>query len=74
MSDEFDWQKGKDAVVVPRQEAVAVYINDAKDIVIRREKEWPIEQDDVFIVIPRVSARRFIEALERVLREGTTPS
>lgn len=74
MSDEFDWRKDKDAVVVPRQEAVAVYINDAKDIVIRREKEWPMEQDDVFIVIPRVSARRFVEALEHVLREGTTPS
>ena len=54
-------------MVVHRQDAVALYLNPDNDIVIRREADWPDEADDAVIVIPRAAARRFIEALERLL-------
>jgi len=65
--EKYDWSGENPAVVIARQDAVAVYLNPDNDIVVRRQADWPDEDDDVFIVIPRSAARRFIEALERLL-------
>lgn len=68
MSDEkFNWSAENPQVVIAKQDAVAIYLNPDNDIVIRREADWPDEDEDAFIVIPRFAARRFIEALERLL-------
>lgn len=68
MSEErYDWTSENPSVVIQRQEAVAVYLNPDNDIVIRRQADWPDEDDDAFVVIPRAAARRFIEALKRLL-------
>ena len=68
MSDEkFNWSGEDPEVVIARQDAVAVYLNPDNDIVIRRQADWPDEDEDAFIVIPRSAARRFIEAIERLL-------
>lgn len=69
--DKFDWSPENPNVIIRPQEAVAVYANPDNDIVIRRERMWD-EEDDTFVVIPRNGARRFIEAIERLLLpEGT---
>jgi len=65
--ERYDWTSENPSVVIQRQDAVAVYLNPDNDIVIRRQADWPDEDDDAFVVIPRAAARRFIEALERLL-------
>jgi hypothetical protein len=50
--DEFK-QNDTEAVVVKQQDAVAVNPNPARDLVVRRRQAWD-EQQDVWIVIPRV--------------------
>lgn len=57
MSDDFDWTNENKDIVVRRQDAIAVYSN---------------PDDDTFIVIPRSGARRFIEAIERLLLPEAT--
>ena len=64
MSDEVNWNSP--SVVVKHQDAVAVYLSPSNDLVIRRERTRG-EENDAVIVIPRASARRFIEALESLL-------
>ena len=66
----FDWTDA----VVPQQYAIAVYLNGSCDIVIRRQADWPHENDDVCIVIGRHHVRDVIEALERALRETSPPT
>ncbi|MDH2381188.1 hypothetical protein [Bradyrhizobium sp. CER78] len=72
MSDNFSWAD-KDCVVVPSQDAIAVYANANNDLVIRRERTWD-EDEDTFIVISRRYTRTVIEAMERVLKETATPA
>lgn len=49
MSDKFDWND-KDAVVVQRVDAIAVYQNEKGDIVIRQQDS--MGGDDHYIIIP----------------------
>lgn len=49
MAEEFDWSN-KENIVVPRQGAVAVYLNPNNDLVIREDGEM---QDDHYVVISR---------------------
>lgn len=72
MSNDFNWTSQEDSVVIPRQDAIAVYSNPQGGIVIRREADFPSEDEDVFIVIDRKHARAVIEAIERELREPAT--
>ncbi|AYD02219.1 hypothetical protein [Neorhizobium sp. NCHU2750] len=53
MSD-FDWNEAAKAgdIIVRSQDAIAVYENDDGDIVIRRQADPYIENEDVFVVIP----------------------
>jgi hypothetical protein len=67
LTDDFDWNE-EDAVVVQRQDALAVYANPDGNLVVRQQR-WPDE--DVFIVINRQQVRRVIEAMERVLKEAS---
>ena len=66
---DFNWQDNEEAIVIPRQDAIAVYANPDGDVVIRRERDWN-EQDDVFIVINRKCVHSVIEAMERTLSES----
>lgn len=43
--EDFDWRNDDGLVVVQRQDAIAVYLNPAGDIAIRREADWN-EDDD----------------------------
>ena len=52
MSEEFDWNKTEDAIVVKPRRAVAVYTNPAGDLVIRQERMEYVDQDDPFVVVP----------------------
>lgn len=64
MNDDCNWNSP--SVVVKHQDAVGVYLSASNDLIIRRERMRD-EENDAFIVIPRASARRFIEALESLL-------
>lgn len=57
---EFDWE-GDESVVFPTSYAVAVYINDSGDVVIRQAD--PIGNDDSFVVIPPRQLKALIGAL-----------
>jgi hypothetical protein len=65
MADGFEWDDPS-VLVVPRQDAIAVYTDRDANLVIRRQGEWP---DDDFVVIDRRSARKVIEAMERILTQ-----
>jgi hypothetical protein len=49
MTPEFDWTDDE-SIVVKRQSAIAVYRNDAGDVVIRAEREWDRDEDSAVIV------------------------
>jgi hypothetical protein len=60
--DRFDWQSDPH-IVVPAADAVAVYKNDAGDVVIRRQAWWPDETDDAFIVLPADRVAAVLQAI-----------
>ena len=49
-SDSFDWFDNE-CVVVPEQEALAVYPNPDGDVVIRREARWDENEDPFFVLL-----------------------
>ncbi|MEI9914959.1 MAG: hypothetical protein WDN29_03210 [Methylovirgula sp.] len=65
MADEFDWSKSED-IVVPRQGAIAVYLNDNKDLVIREEGEL---QQDHYIVISRKHVNLVLKRARELMKE-----
>lgn len=64
MAEEFDWSKTED-IVVPRQGAIAVYLNDNKDLVIREEGEV---QEDHYVVISRRHADLVLKRIEELMK------
>jgi hypothetical protein len=68
----FDWSRDDGAVVVQQPEAIAVFMDEKGDIVVR-QKQWPDE--DVYVVIPFASARDICAAILKQVqdagREGT---
>lgn len=63
---EFDWNDHS-AIAVRQQDTIAVYANEASDIVIRRQKDWN-EEDDSIIVVSPAYATQLIEAIERTFK------
>jgi hypothetical protein len=57
--EDFSW-RDDDSVVLPQQEATAVYVNRDNDLVIRQQR-WP--EDDVFIYIQNANVMTFIDKL-----------
>ena len=70
--NDFEWNTAKQDgdVVVPSQSAIAVYANSDGDIVIRREAYHLVEDEDVFIVIPRKAGANIARAINRTMRES----
>jgi hypothetical protein len=66
--DDFDWTD-KDSVVVPSQEAIAIYENAAGNVVIRVQRAWN-EDEDAFIVIARDNLPAVIEALKKIAEDS----
>ncbi len=60
-ADAFDWG-ADDSVVVPEQQAVAVYWNVRGELVIRQERTWD-QDEDTFVVIARWNVDAFIDKL-----------
>ena len=60
MSDKFDWND-KDAVVVQRVDAIAVYQNEKGDIVVRQQDS--MGGDDHYIIIPPDRVNDVLNAL-----------
>jgi hypothetical protein len=53
MTENFTWNELKnDDVIVPSVRAVAVYENQAGEIVIRQERSWSEDEDPV-VIVPR---------------------
>lgn len=65
MSDirEFNWTKDEDAVVVPRVDAIAVYLSSGGQIVIRQE--GPFGDEDSIVSFPIDYAEKLIAAIRR---------
>jgi hypothetical protein len=61
-STEFSWEKNKADIAIDRVDAIAVYLNEAGNIVIRQED--PMDEDS-FIVVPRSRVDDLIAALKR---------
>ena len=51
MTADFDW-RADESVVVPEQQAIACYFNDAGSIVIRQQRDTYVDSDHVVIVEP----------------------
>ncbi len=63
MSEEFDWNKAEEAIVVKSRRAVAVYTNPTGDLVIRQERMEYADQDDPFVVVPIECVDELIAAI-----------
>jgi hypothetical protein len=63
----FDWND-QAGIAVGQQDAIAVYANDNGDLVLRRQKDWNEEEDNV-IVVAAAYVHQLIEAMERTLKE-----
>jgi hypothetical protein len=66
-NSEFDWNDHS-AIAVRQQDTIAVYANEANEIVIRRQKDWNEEEDSVIVVAPAY-VTQLIETIERVFKE-----
>jgi hypothetical protein len=72
MSEEnciFSWRGDQDAIVLPSQQAVAVYLNDAGAVVIRQEG-MPYDDEDEIIVIQAANAEAVAKAIMACARES----
>jgi hypothetical protein len=56
-------------IVLPEQQAVAIYWNERDDLVIRQERSWCDETDHV-VLIQRANLCAFIEKLQQIVKEG----
>lgn len=65
--DVFEWNG--DSTILPEQQAVAAYYNNAGDLVIRQERSWDREEDS-FVFVSRESIPAFIERLTDLLGYG----
>jgi len=57
---EFDWQENRESIVLGEQLALAIFLNDDGEIVLRQEDRWG-DEDDVILIRPenaRLSAQR----------------
>lgn len=59
---QFDWHLSRDSVVLPSQQAVAIYWNPDGDLVLRQEATWDRDDDDQ-IIIPIGSVGILIDRL-----------
>lgn len=65
-NSEFKWSD--EAIAVRQQDAIAVYANEASEIVIRRQKDWNEDEDSVIVVAPAY-VTQLIEAIERTFKD-----
>ncbi len=63
IGDKFNWLSD-DSVVIQRVDAVAVYINERRDVVIRQENQ--MGDDDSVVIIPARMLGDLIDALQNV--------
>lgn len=73
--DSMNEKPGEDDIVVPQIDQVRVYLNTTGDVVISRklfdwERHSSDQEDDVFIVIPKLYVPRFVERVKSLLAEG----
>lgn len=68
MSD-FDWSNDA-SVVFPSVMAVAVYVNEDGNVVIRQKDVF--DDDDQFVAIPVENVPALIESLEQVIAEDAS--
>lgn len=68
---EFEWNGiDADSVIVPQIQQTAVYLNQSNDIVIR-QKNILEDQDDHYIVIPKIFLAKFLEKIAELQKEMT---
>jgi hypothetical protein len=65
MADEFEW--GEEDTVIRSVSAVAVYVGQHRDLVIRQES--PLGQEDQIIVVPLDRARALLLAIQNIIDE-----
>lgn len=65
---DFDWND-KDSVIIRAVGAVAVYLNQNDDVVIRQQQDWNSDEDSL-VIVPRAQLRPLIEALQAELEDG----
>lgn len=69
---DFDWHagEGKESIVVPQVDAVAVYSNTKGDIVIRQQH--PMGEDDAVVIVPKRHVGALVAAIRKAAKEGAT--
>jgi hypothetical protein len=67
--DDFEWTPGNDAVLLTDRPAVAVYLNNWNQIVIRKEAAWN-DDEDPCIWLDRRDVPALIKRLEELARHG----
>jgi hypothetical protein len=61
-ADDFDWGDARSVIITDRvQAAIAVYPNEADDLVIRQQAHYLVDREDLVIVIGAEHIEAFIE-------------
>lgn len=68
--EKWSWSNDKEDIVIPRVDAIAIYLNGDGDIVIRQEN--PMGEDDAVIVMPMQHAEAFIAAIRGCIERIAT--
>ncbi|MBI5190514.1 MAG: hypothetical protein HZA22_07550 [Nitrospirae bacterium] len=69
MSEEWSWygKEEENDIVVEPMDAIAVYANANRDIVIRQQQSSG-QEDDSIVIIPRMYAQAIIDAIGREIK------
>jgi hypothetical protein len=70
-AEHFDWCILDEAIVLTPRRGLAVYLNEAGDVVIREQGSWP--DDDVWIVIALADVPTVARRLIEVINEHAAP-
>jgi hypothetical protein len=63
---DFDW-RDDDSIILRAQNAIAIYINGQGALVIRRQQDWPNEDEDTIIVISPDNIMPFVDRLTDIV-------
>ena len=74
-ADDFDWGDERSVIITDRvQAAIAVYPNEAGDLVIRQQAHYLVDREDLVIVIGAEHIQAFIEQVHIIAGIPTTSS
>lgn len=68
---DFDWLTDDSVILEPRR-ALAVYLNQKGEVVLRQQADWPSDEDDIWITFPANDAEHVANQIIRLVNSQLT--